>query len=345
MKDSNYSGAGSRRAWLKGMIALAGGALWEQKHAGNALSAEKKYAPRIVCNMYYFNMLFRTPFQYIPSRPDPRNGPPPAQPPITNNGMVWTDEQWDSALSDVKYAGYKRMELVSTTVMGTPVDKIIAHLDKYGLVINHIWHGGKLYPEDAAEKTIAGTIELLDKYSKPLKTPEFIFDPFGGKGPQSYEDAKTQSKSLDRIGKEVVDRGMKLYVHNHETPMLYNAREWLFVLHNTNPVLVSMCLDMDWTWQAGIDPLPLMYEAGDSGRLGALHMRTQHNMVMDETMMDGGDIDYYKVADYLKKIQFNGPLVEESVWMKETKITRSARDNKREARKWCEKVFGVSAGV
>jgi len=27
-----------------------------------------------------------------------------------------------------------------------------------------------------------------------------------------------------------------------------------------------------------------MYEAGDKGRLGAIHMRTQHNLITDQTM-------------------------------------------------------------
>jgi len=55
---------------------------------------------------------------------------------------------------------------------------------------------------------------------------------------------------------------MKLCVHNHEGPMRYNAKEWRGVQHNTDPALVSMCLDLDWTWQAGTDPFPLLYEAG-----------------------------------------------------------------------------------
>ena len=99
---------------------------------------------------------------------------------------------------------------------------------------------------------------------------------------------------------------MKLCVHNHQGPMRYGAKEWLGVVDNTDPALVSMCLDLDWTWQAGTDPFPLLYKAGDKGRLGALHMRTQHGMVTDQTMEDGGDIDFHKVADYLRKIEFDG---------------------------------------
>ncbi|MCC6861433.1 MAG: sugar phosphate isomerase/epimerase [Bryobacterales bacterium] len=256
--------------------------------------------------------------------------------------MDWTDEQWHTVCSDAQYAGYRRLEVVASCVGERPLGQVEAFLSQYGLIMNHMWHAGRLYPAKAAERTIAGTIEVLDKF-KPLKSPEFFFDPFGDRGPLAEEDARCQNQGLDRIGREARDRGMKLCVHNHEGPMRYGAKEWRGVMAGTDPELVWMCLDMDWTWQAGTDPFPLLYEAGDQGRLGAVHMRTQHNKITDQTMEDGGDIDFHKVAAYLKKTGFDGALVEESEPMKETRVTRSLRENKRLARIWCEKVFGVSA--
>jgi sugar phosphate isomerase/epimerase len=336
MTEDRLANGTTRRELLAGSLAIAGGSV-------NAQS--KRYAPRIVCNMYYYVQLFSTPFRFISSRPDPLKAPPadqqPAQPAPTG-GTVWTREQWYTALSDVADAGYKRLEMLSGTILAKPISEIQALLDQYNLFINHVWHSGRLYPADTADKTIARTVELLD-YVKPLKSPDFFFDPFGDRGPLSDDEARSQNRGLDRLGREAKDRGMKLCVHNHQGPMRYGAKEWLGVLHNTDPAVVTMCLDMDWTWQAGTDPFPLLYEAGDKGRLGAVHMRTQHNLVADQTMEDGGDIDFHKVAAYLRKIQFDGALVEETEWMKETKVTRSARENKKLARIWCEKVFGVSA--
>jgi sugar phosphate isomerase/epimerase len=234
------------------------------------------------------------------------------------------------------------MEMLSWTMMAKPIVDVQALLKQYGLIINHLWHGGALFPVAAAEKTIASSIEALER-AQPFNCPEFFFDPFGDRGPLSTDDVRMQNRGLDRIGREAKDRGMKLCVHNHEGPMRYDAKEWRGVVNNTDPALVSMCLDLDWTLHAGTDPFPLLYLAGDKGRLGAIHMRTQHKLITDQTMEDGGDIDFHKVADYLKKIQYDGPVVEETEWMKETKVTRSPRENKRIAREWCEKVFGVSA--
>jgi sugar phosphate isomerase/epimerase len=311
--------------------------------AGSRLYAAKKYAPRIVCNTYYWIQAFTTPFRYTASQPDPLKvtrreptGPPPT------GGTVWTDEQWRQAFSDVQYAGYRRMEMVSATAMAKPMGDLQKLLKQYGLLVNHLWHAGPLYPEAAAEKTIASAVEVLD-WVKPLHCREFFFDPFGDRGPLSDADARSQNRGLDRIGREAKDRGMKLCVHNHEGPMRHGAKEWRDVVRGTDPALVSMCLDMDWALHAGADPFPLLYLAGDQGRLGAVHMRTQHHLITDQSMEDGGDIDFHKVAAYLRKIEFDGPVVEEIAWMKETKVTRSGRENKKLAREWCERVFGVSA--
>ncbi len=309
--------------------------------AGSAAGAQKRYAPRIVCNMYYWVQLFSTPLRYISSRPDPLKFPPPP-PQTSTGGTVWTDEQWNTALSDVQYAGYRRTEFLSGTVIAKPMDQVLALLNQYGLVVNHLWHSGPLYPAQAAANTIAHTVEVLDR-TRPLKSPDFFFDPFGDRGPLSDAEARLQNRGLDRIGREARDRGMKLCVHNHEGPMRYGAKEWRGVLDHTDPALVTMYLDLDWTLHAGTDPFPLLYLAGDKGRLGAIHMRTQHKLITDQTMEDGGDIDFHKVAEYLRKIRFDGAVVEETEWMKETRVTRSPRENKRLARIWCEKVFGVSA--
>jgi len=329
MKEVKFPVVPTRRQLLAGSLALAGGAMSGQS---------KKYAPRIVCNMYYYVQLFSTPFRFISSRPDPLKASPPADQSagrtgrqgagqVPTGGTVWTREQWYTALSDVQDAGYRRLEMMSGTVLAKPIGEIQALLEQYGLFIDHVWHSGRLYPAEAADSTIAKAIELLD-YIKPLKSPDFYFDPFGDRGPLSDEEAKSQNRGLDRIGREVKDRGMKLCIHNHESPMRYGANEWLGVLH-----LSTHC----------VPPKPLLYQAGDKGRLGAIHMRTQHLKIADQTMEDGGDIDFHKAAAYLKKIQFDGGLVEETEWMKETKVTRSARENKRLARIWCEKVYGVSA--
>ena len=133
---------------------------------------------------------------------------------------------------------------------------------------------------------------------------------------------------------------MALALHNHDDPMKEDAREWRYVVRHTQPDLLLICLDMDWTWQAGTDPMPLLGEAGK--RLRLVHLRTQRRKLWTEALEDGGDIDYHKVARHLKSIQFDGSLVVELAHKPETKVTRSVEENIRLSRLWAEQVFGVS---
>jgi sugar phosphate isomerase/epimerase len=73
-----------------------------------------------------------------------------------------------------------------------------------------------------------------------------------------------------------------------------------------------------------------------------LHVRTQRNKVWTEAHEDGGDIDWRKVAAYLKKINFDGDLVVELAYRPNTMVTWSVEGNIRVSRLWAEKVFGLT---
>jgi len=203
MNRTDFSLPGTRRQLLAGALALA----------GNNTFAQKKYAPRIVLQHVLLGTVVLDSVSLHCFETGPLKLPQPARQPgqqparqAPAGGIVWTDEQWNTALSDVQYAGYRRMELLSDTVMGKPAEDILALLNKYGLLVNHVWQGGPLYPAPVAEKTIARVVEVLER-SRPLKSPEYFFDPFGDRGPLSDEDARTQNRSLDRIGREAKDAG------------------------------------------------------------------------------------------------------------------------------------------
>ena len=54
-----------------------------------------------------------------------------------------------------------------------------------------------------------------------------------------------------------------------------------------------------------------------------------------------GDVDYHKVAEYLKETGYNGYLVVELAYEKGTTITRSLEEDLKASRLYTEKVFGL----
>ena len=99
-------------------------------------------------------------------------------------------------------------------------------------------------------------------------------------------------------------------------------------------------MDVEWANRGGQEVMSFLRETGD--RLLELHLRNSHQGVWAEDF-GPGDIDYQGVADYLRKISFNGYLVVELAYEKNTQITRSLDEDLRLSRQYTEKVFGLRA--
>jgi len=84
----------------------------------------------------------------------------------------------------------------------------------------------------------------------------------------------------------------------------------------------------------------LAFLRGVGSRLASLHVRNSKGGVWMEDFGDG-DIDYAKVAAYLKEISYAGYLIVELAYEKGTQITRSLEEDLRLSRLYAEKVFGL----
>ena len=71
MKEVNFSTSSTRRQFLAEALTSAGALAL----AGNTMCAPNQYAPRIVCNMFYWCQLFSTPFNCISSSTYPLKAP------------------------------------------------------------------------------------------------------------------------------------------------------------------------------------------------------------------------------------------------------------------------------
>jgi inosose dehydratase len=129
-------------------------------------------------------------------------------------------------------------------------------------------------------------------------------------------------------------------VHHHTPELADNAREWRFQLQHTDPQLVFCCVDVNWAVRGGQEPVAFLREAGN--RLASLHLRNNQEGAWTEDF-GAGDIDYSKIADYLKEIGFSGYLVVELAYEKRTKITRPLEEDLRLSRLYAEQVFGLKS--
>ena len=245
----------------------------------------------------------------------------------------------EEALAATRRAGFRRIELMAACFRPAVRERTLAAMKQSGLEVPIVYNGGPMHEEQAAEKTVAETLELADVVKAAgARCISFNPNPKPQRERKSDEELNRQARQVNRLGAELEKRGVGLLLHHHDPEMAEQAREWRHLLNNTDAGRVSLCVDLHWIYRGGQDPMALLRESGR--RLGSLHLRNSQQNVWTEALSEG-DIDYAKVAAYLRAIKFSGYLIPELAYEKATVITRSLEENLRLSREYAEKIFRV----
>ena len=181
----------------------------------------------------------------------------------------------------------------------------------------------------------------IGKICKPFGCLAVVHNPSPKpKAEKSDDELKLQANLLNRMGQTLGQNGLSLRVHHHTPEMVDNAREWRYILHNTSPQHVQLCMDLDWVHQGDQDPLALLKEAGK--RVTEIHVRNSKSKLWLEAVEDG-DIDYRKIAGYLNTSGLSPLIVAELAYAPKTEITRSLEEDLRRSRIYTEQIFGITA--
>ena len=236
-------------------------------------------------------------------------------------------------------AGFRNLELNPAFFPPQGRERTLNTLRSQGLRMPSIYVGGSMHEREGADATIATALELGN-----------LCAPFGCKGvvnnpdPKHRDTPKTdaelaiQADSLNRMGRALAQHRLELRVHHHTPQLADNAREWRHILRNTDPEYVHVCVDVDWAYEAGFEPIPFLREVGS--RLREIHVRSAIRKVWLEDLEDS-DIDYRRVAEYLSQEGLAPLIVVELAYRPNTAVTRSLEEDLRLSRLYAEKVFGL----
>ncbi|MDE3165204.1 MAG: TIM barrel protein [Acidobacteriota bacterium] len=238
-------------------------------------------------------------------------------------------------------AGFRRVELIDSFLTRELRERTLALMKQFDLSCSMAYHGGPMHEDDGAARTIAATVELA-KAVQPLGAEGMVIncDPLPHNLRKTDEQLRTEASNLERLGRELRALGMKPCLHHHAPDLAEGGREWLYMLHNTDPGLVWMCPDADWIRFAKLDIVGVLREAGR--RIADIHLRNSVDGVWTEDL-GPGDVDYAAVARSFLAIGYDGYLCVELGYAKETKVTRSLVENLRRSREFVERTFEVKA--
>ncbi len=247
-----------------------------------------------------------------------------------------TDQQLPQTLSEARKAGFAAIEgWLNAFSSDERAMRFRELLWRNGLVLASVYHGGNLHQPDAAERTIAAVLEWA---ARAGDFPGLLIN-FNCAADENKSDEalRLQAENVNRLGRELQRRGMRLVLHNHTPEMAHNAREFRAMVAMTNPKLVGFCLDLHWVKRAGQDPFEMIRLT--SGRIASVHLRNGNNSVWTEWLGEGSDIDHKKVAQALKQACFNGWLILELAYEAKTVRTKSLLENEARSRQYIEEMF------
>jgi inosose dehydratase len=245
----------------------------------------------------------------------------------------------DEIFPTARNAGFRNIELNQGFLTPELRSRVLDLVHANGLRMPSVYVGGPMHQRSLAERTISQALEIAD-LCKPSGCRAVINNP----DPKSHDVPKTdaelavQVKMLDLMGRELAKRGFQFWTHAHAPQMADHAREWRYNLHHTDPKYVWICLDIDWVYQGGQDPMELLREAGR--RVASLHLRNSRNKLWLESFTTG-DIDYSQIASYVTRINLKPLLVVELAYRRQTVVTRPLEEDLRLSRIYAEQVFAL----
>lgn len=237
-------------------------------------------------------------------------------------------------------AGFTNIELNPSFFSGELRPHTLSLLRSLNLRMPSIYVGGAMHTEANANRTIASALEYA-RMAAPFGCVGVVNNPDPKPGGQAKTDTElgAEADGLNRMGQALASAGFDLRVHHH-TPQLENkAREWRYILAHTDPKLVHICVDADWAYEGGFEPVPFLREVGD--RLREIHVRSARNKIWLEEVEDS-DIDYRQIAAYLKGQDLYPLLVIELAYRPQTVVTRGLEEDLRRSRIYTEGIFGVT---
>jgi sugar phosphate isomerase/epimerase len=251
----------------------------------------------------------------------------------------------ESVMGDVlpmaRAAGFRNIELSPAFFSLDGRDRTLSILRLQGMLVPSLYVGGFMHERDEANRTIATALEF-GKLCIPFGCKSIVTNPDPKRGDASKTDAElgVQVDSLNRMGRALAQYGFELRVHHHMPQLAENAREWRHILHHTDPQYVHICVDVDWAYEGGFEPISFLREVGN--RLQEIHVRSSKNKLWLEDLEDS-DIDYSKVAEYLRDQGLAPLIVVELAYRSNTIVTRPLKEDLRLSRIYAERIFGVKA--
>ena len=239
---------------------------------------------------------------------------------------------WDRVLDEVAGAGYAGVELGPLGYFPTDPATLRAELDRRGLVLSAGVVMEVLHDPGTTDAVVAKARDIC-AVLQPLGTDRLVL--IAGWTPSRVATAGRPAaaerlgtsgwrrllETTERVAEAAAAAGVTTAFHPHAGTDLETSDEVERLLADTDPALVTLCLDTGHCLYGGIDPVELLVEHGD--RVTHVHFKDVDPAVLEAVRTEGlpfweayrrgifcplgrGAVAFDRVADALARIGYDG---------------------------------------
>ncbi len=303
-----------RRTFVKSMALLAGASSFSGSDF-NFLATDRKI---LSCNQYAWFTFFN------------------------RENRDWNADL-DASLLEYTSAGFKALEPSAGSV--DEIIRLVPYLKKYHIAMPSLYVNSTLHSQELAVASIASVLKIADE-AKKYGTEIIVTNPnplkWGGTENKSDGELQVQAQSLNNLGAQLRERGMKLAYHTHDIELRAAAREFHHMLLATDPKNVSLCLDVHWVYRGSGNSQIALFDIVKlyGKRIIELHIRQSVEGVWQESFGEG-DIDYLRLAQELDALGVKPQLVLEQCLEKESPHQLTVVEAHKKDIQYAKRVFGI----
>ncbi|MBN1441614.1 MAG: TIM barrel protein [Planctomycetes bacterium] len=247
----------------------------------------------------------------------------------------------DEGLGELASSGMDGLEPLGSSP--EQVDQLAPLLEKHRLEMRSLYVNSTLHEKEKLEESMESVLAIAER-AKRIGTRIIVTNPspirWGGQEGKTDEQLEVQGRALERLGKELASRGLTLAYHNHDSEMLFSAREFHHMMAGTDPRYVTLCLDAHWIYRGSGNSQVALFDIVKlyGSRISELHLRQSKSGVWSETFCEG-DIDYARLSREVQKMGVKPHLVMEQAVEQGTPKTMGTLEAHRRAGEHARRVF------
>lgn len=247
----------------------------------------------------------------------------------------------DTGLRELAASGMDGYEPLVTNP--AEIDMLGPLLKKHGLQIRSLYVNSTLHDAMTSDKSVEEVVTIAKK-AKTLGTKIIVTNPspiqWGGPQNKNDNQLRLQGEMLNLLGRRLNKMDMILAYHNHDIELRNAAREFHHMIAGTDPKCVTLCLDAHWVYRGAGNSAVALFDILKlyGKRITELHLRQSKGNIWSETLSDG-DIDYRRLALYLRQIDVKPHIVVEQAVEKGTPKTMPTVEAFRQSNLYARKIF------